>query len=201
MLPEIKSFYKKNLSLFSLLTENSFKKLFIFDEMPVYFYISGIGPELDLSFLESNIVNFNSEKVFLINIGFCGILNENRFKIGDIIIPQNIYKENGIDFIENSFIPLSELHYKKSRSLITVNREMNDITEKEKYSYYDIVDMEAYSIVSWSKEKGKNFYIVKIASDYANENAKKKMRQNISLLHNSSEKLLNDILKNIGRLK
>ena len=132
-------------------------------------FCTGIGvKEINVPFDNNSII---------INIGIAGSLTY-KFKIGEWI---EISKVNNLN--------CNIVNKLKTATLVTVNKPIVNETEAKKLDA-DLVDMEGLHILNFTKENNLKCYILKMVSDFANENSSTDYKKSIEIYNkNCFEKL------------
>ncbi len=162
---------KPILNLSTMISETIFNNIkirtFDFDNRKINVLITGMGKKNTKKIL-SDVANF-IESGIIINIGTAGALN-NKFQIGDWFSINKVFSDDKVIEIENC----SAFHI---ASILTSDSEITneEIKQKHHKKYYaDLVDMEAVHIAEFAKGKKLPLRIIKMVSDYADEDSNKK---------------------------
>ena len=162
---------KPLLRLSENISENFINKVkirtFEFNELKIHVIITGIGPQKTKRTLDAVADYINNGAI--INIGIAGSLN-NKLKIGEWRIINQLLLS--IDF--NKKIELITDDDFNAASILTSGSEITSEKIKQKHHKEysaDLVDMESFYIADFAKQKNLPCKIIKMISDYANENA------------------------------
>ncbi len=141
----------------------------------IYFFITGVGRKNVLKNLKT-IEHILDKVDIVVLVGVCGAIDE-RYKMGDVVIPEAITKRAGneiliknLDLLPWKDIKISKSVHKGVRLLtddsFVTQEEKKDIRKKQ----YEIsaVDMESFYGVSFFVEKQKPIYVIKSVSDRFN---------------------------------
>ena len=162
---------KPILNMSTMISETTFNKVkirtFEFNEFKVHIIITGIGHKCTKKKL-SDVSDFIENGV-IINIGTAGALN-NKFQIGDWFSINKVFSDENMIEIEHC----SAFH---TASILTSVSEITDEKIKQKHHKKysaDLVDMEAFYIAEFAKQKKIPCKIIKMVSDHADEKTNKK---------------------------
>ncbi len=127
-------------------------------------------------------VPFDSNSI-IINVGIAGALS-NKFKIGDWI---EISKVNNLN--------CNIVNKLKTATLVTVNQPIVNETEAKKLDA-DLVDMEGYVVANFAKKNNLKCYILKMVSDFANENSSTDYKKSMETYNKTCFEKLQIFIKN-----
>ncbi len=127
-------------------------------------------------------VPFDSNSI-IINIGIAGSLT-NKFKKGEWI---EISKVNNLN--------CNIVDKLKVATLVTVNQPVVNETEAKKLDA-DLVDMEGLHILNFTKENNLKCYILKMVSDFANENSSTDYKKSMETYNKTCFEKLQIFIKN-----
>lgn len=135
--------------------------------------ISGMG---SLSSLKA-VLEHGKNATEIYNLGLAGSLNGN-LELGQIVEVACVDK----------YIPFDDPIAKKAfptlggqgLKLVTSDFPLHDAAIRKKWAEaWDLVDMEGYGVAFGAKELGKKYRLIKIISDFASENGRTLINQNI----------------------